>query len=71
MSRLAKLGVGCRPFFCPMHQQPVLRRLGLFEGERYPVAERMYCRGFYVPSGLGLSNDQIERVAQSLFNVMK
>jgi len=66
MRRLAKLGVGCRPFFCPMHQQPVLRQMGLFEGESYPVAERMYQRGFYVPSGLALMEDQILRVSESL-----
>jgi len=63
MSRLTKLGVGCRPFFYPMHQQPVLRERGLFEGESYPVAEQMYQRGFYVPSGLALTEDQLLRVA--------
>jgi len=66
ISRLAQLGVGCRPFFYPMHQQPVLRQMGLFEGESYPVAERMYQRGFYVPSGLALMEDQILRVSESL-----
>jgi len=69
MSRLAKLGVGCRPFFYPMHQQPVLREQGLFESESYPVAERMYQRGFYVPSGLALTEDQIFRVADALKQV--
>ena len=69
MSRLAKLGVGCRPFFYPLHQQPVLRGLGLFESESYPVAERMYSRGFYVPSGLALTEDQILRVANALKQV--
>jgi perosamine synthetase len=66
MSRLAKFGVGCRPFFYPMHQQPVLRDMGLFEGENYAVAERMYQRGFYVPSGLALTDEQILHVSESL-----
>jgi len=69
MSRLAKLGVGCRPFFYPMHQQPVLRDMGLFDGESYTAAERMYQRGFYVPSGLALTEDQILRVADALKQV--
>jgi len=69
ISRLAKLGVGCRPFFYPMHQQPVLRELGLFEDENYPVAERMYQRGFYVPSGLALTEEQILHVSESLKQV--
>jgi len=66
MKRLAKLGVGCRPFFYPMHQQPVFRELGLFEGEGYPVAEQMYHLGFYIPSGLALSERQIYRVVEAL-----
>ena len=70
ISQLAKLGVGCRPFFCPMHQQPVLREKGLFKGESYSVAERMYQRGFYVPSGLALTEDQILHVASSLKHVL-
>src|SRR5262249_4084645 len=48
MRRLAALGVGCRPFFCPMHLQPVLKNRDLFAGEAYPVAERLYRRGFYI-----------------------
>ena len=66
MSRLAKYGVGCRPFFYPMHQQPVLRDLGLFQGESYLIAERMYKRGFYVPSGLGLTEDQLLRCGEAI-----
>ncbi|MCX7180732.1 MAG: DegT/DnrJ/EryC1/StrS family aminotransferase, partial [Proteobacteria bacterium] len=40
--RLASKGIGTRPFFFPMHQQPVLRKLGLLDIESFPVAERMY-----------------------------
>ena len=66
LKQLAKLGIGCRPFFFPMHKQPVLRDLGFFGGKNYPVAERIYQRGFYVPSGLALTDDQILRVASAL-----
>ena len=68
ISRLGKFDIGCRPFFCPMHLQPVLREMGLFQNGSYPVAERLYRRGFYLPSGLALSEGQIERVIASLFN---
>jgi len=70
MRKLASLGIGCRPFFCPMHQQPVLRARGLFEGESYPVAERLYRRGFYIPSGLALTEAQITRVAHAVRNIL-
>lgn len=71
MRRLAKLGVGCRPFFFPMHQQPVLKEMGFFEGEGYPVADRLYQRGFYVPSGLALNEEQIGRVACAIREVFQ
>src|SRR5262249_33527347 len=33
MQRMAAQGIGTRPFFWPMHQQPVLCKMGLFNGE--------------------------------------
>ena len=45
MKRLTELGIGTRPFFWPMHEQPVFRKMGLFAGERYPEAERRARRG--------------------------
>jgi perosamine synthetase len=69
MARLAKLDIGCRPFFYPLHQQPVLREMGFFDGERYPVAERLGEWGFYVPSGLALSEKQIDQVALACRNI--
>ena len=70
MRRLALKGIGTRPFFWPMHQQPVFQKMGLFDGERYPVAERISRRGFYLPSGLGLSESQIERSARALREIL-
>jgi len=61
MRRLAKAGIGTRPFFWPMHEQPVLKRMGLFDGVSFPVAERLARRGFYLPSGISLTDSQIER----------
>jgi perosamine synthetase len=70
MRRLAALGVGTRPFFWPMHEQPVLRKLGLFAGESCPVAERLARRGFYLPSGLALTEAQMERAANALSSLL-
>lgn len=71
MARLAKMGVGTRPFFWPMHEQPVFQNMGLFAGERYPVAENMARRGFYVPSGLGLTAEQQETVIACVRKLME
>jgi len=67
MRRLARANVGTRPFFFPMHEQPVFRKMGLFANARCPVAERIARRGFYIPSGLGLKADEQEFVARQVF----
>jgi perosamine synthetase len=71
MTRLGSLGIGTRPFFFPMHQQPVFRQMGLFKGKSFPNAERMYRQGFYLPSGLALTENQIIYVASQLRHVLQ
>ena len=66
MVRLGKQGIGTRPFFWPMHEQPVFRKMNLFAGESHPIAERIARRGFYIPSGLALTGDQGLRVAKAV-----
>jgi perosamine synthetase len=66
MRRLSERKVGTRPFFWPMHEQPVFRKKGLFSGESLPVAERLARRGLYLPSGLALTENQIEEVSDRL-----
>ena len=65
MTRLGERGVETRPFFWPMHRQPVFCRMGLFAGITCPVADRLGQRGFYLPSGLTISDEQIEYVAKT------
>lgn len=70
MAHLAKKGIGTRPFFYPMHQQPILKQMGFFSGVELPVAEFLYERGFYIPSGMALKDEQMERVAEALHEVL-
>jgi perosamine synthetase len=70
MKRLGATGVGTRPFFWPMHEQPVFRSMGLFDREVLPVSESLARRGFYLPSGLGLTTAEAEFVATSLRNLL-
>lgn len=70
MRQLAVEGIGTRPFFCPMHRQPVLLERGLFAGEHYPVAERLSRQGFYIPSGMALTDAQINEVADKVKKVL-
>jgi perosamine synthetase len=64
--RLGQRGIETRPFFLGMHEQPVLRERGLFAGQTYPVTERLARQGLYLPSGLGLTESQIDRICQAV-----
>ncbi|MEW6429121.1 MAG: DegT/DnrJ/EryC1/StrS family aminotransferase [Thermodesulfobacteriota bacterium] len=70
MTALFGLGIGSRPFFWPMHQQPVFRAMGLFAGASLPVAEMLGRRGLYLPSGLGISDPEIVHVAETVRRLM-
>lgn len=67
---LGELGIGCRTFFWCMHEQPVYRNAGLFAAERYPNAEYLARKGFYIPSGLALTEEQMETVVSGVKKVM-
>ena len=69
MKKLLLMGIGTRPFFWPMHEQPVLKGMGLFTGEKYGVAERLARRGFYIPSGMALTTEQMDKVIKSLESI--
>ncbi|MDW8288419.1 MAG: DegT/DnrJ/EryC1/StrS family aminotransferase [Flammeovirgaceae bacterium] len=71
MKHLAKEGIGTRPFFWCMHEQPVFNKQGLFTNEKYPVAENLARQGFYIPSGLGLTDKEIDIVIEKVSNFLK
>ena len=70
MKLMGEKGIGTRPFFWPMHEQPVFKKMGLFKSVSGPVAERIARRGFYIPSGLALTDAQIKSVAATLHEVL-
>jgi len=69
--RLADRGVETRPFFLGMHEQPVFHRMGLFGGESHPVTERIARRGLYVPSGLAVTQAQIDEVCVAVDQILE
>ena len=71
MAKLGEEKIGTRPFFWNMHEQPIFNEMGLFLNEKYPVAENMARMGFYLPSGMALTESQIETVAEKLKLVLK
>ncbi len=62
--KLLNKSIETRPFFWPMHKQTIFKKMGLFKGESYPVAENLGKNGFYLPSGLGLNNKQLKYIVK-------
>ncbi len=69
--KLAEEEIGTRTFFWCMHEQPVYMNMGMFKGESYPVAERLARRGLYIPSGLALTEEQMEQVVKVVRKVLE
>jgi len=56
-----------RNFFYPMHKQNIFKKLKIFKkNEKYQNAEYLSNNGFYVPSGLGIKNFEIDYVAREI-----
>ena len=70
IARLRAKEVDARHFFWPMNEQPVLRKLGYFSGERCPVSERIARRGFILPSGVGTTREEVDQSATALKEIL-
>ena len=54
-----------------MHEQPVYKDMGFFKGEKYPDAEYLARKGFYIPSGLALQEEQMAQVVEAVKSVIE
>lgn len=67
--RLAKEGVQTRPFFYPMHSQPVFETL-MKKKDAFLVSEHIAKYGLYLPSGLGLKTSEIRKVCSIVKKIL-
>jgi perosamine synthetase len=71
MASLQRAGIGSRTFFCPMNLQPCFQEIEPCKSAVCPVGEDLWQRGFYLPSGPNLTEDQIEEVAGALAKAIR
>ncbi len=62
-NNLLKNGVQTRPFFFPMHKQKILSKYRK-KGEDFSNSEYISNKGFYLPSGLALTNKDISEICE-------
>ena len=70
VKELSDKKIGTRPFFWCMHEQPVFKEMSLFKNENYPVSEKLARNGFYIPSGLGLDEEDMQVVSEQLNSIL-
>ena len=69
--KLFKKGIETRPFFWPMHKQDIFKKLNLFTNEKYPNAEYLSNNGFYIPTGIDLTNKQLSYIADTVNSIIR
>jgi perosamine synthetase len=68
LAALSARGIGTRTFFHGLHEQPALLRDRHVEPVSLPTTERLSQRGFYLPSGLGLGDEDQQRVIDAVLD---
>ena len=71
MEYLTNQGIGVRPFFYPLELQPIFSDDAFSKGNRNLNSMKLYNQGFYIPSGLGITSNQISYVASKVNNMIE
>ena len=74
MKKLGERGIGTRHFFYPIHKQPALIKMGVFNSETKEADFRnsnyISEHGFYIPSGVGLKYEEQMYVISQLKSIL-
>ena len=72
INSLKKRGIGTRPFFIGLHEQPVLIKKKLVNrSNNFPVTERISRQGLYLPSGMTLTDKDVNTVISAIIEILK
>ena len=66
MEKLAQANIETRPFFYPLHLQRAVLNLGIKDNISRHVSEKIYEKGFYIPTGLTLTDEKIEYISNQI-----
>jgi len=69
--KLRENGIETRRFFCPMHLQPLISNFDVQLNSDYKISTHLWNRGLYLPSGLGNTIEEIDKVIDIIWNLTK
>jgi len=70
-TKLLEHGIATRPFFYPLHLQPLLSKFDVDQSQKAPNAEFLHEYGLYLPSGNGYSIEKIDEISTRVHKVFK
>jgi perosamine synthetase len=68
--KLLHFGIESRPFFWPMHEQFVFKKLKLFNKKTYPNSSYLSKYGLYLPSYLQLTKQEINKISNIVNKIL-
>lgn len=68
---LRESGIDSRRFFCPIHLQPLADQYRIEKTGNMKVSEKLWESGVYLPSGLALSESDIEFISEKIWSYIK
>ena len=72
VKKLLNKNIQTRFFFYPMHKQKIFKNKKFFsKKEKFNNADFLSKNGFYLPSGLGISNSEIDYVGRTLLSILE
>ncbi len=71
IKKLLGYGIQARPFFWPMSEQKIFKKLKIFDKANYPNSKYLSEYGFYLPSYLKLNNKEIDYICSVVNKLMK
>ena len=70
IKKLNKYGIGARPFFWPMSEQNIFKKMKIFKKNNYPNSKYLSKYGFYIPSYLKIKKTDMNYVISVLNNLV-
>ena len=69
--KLIKFGIMTRPFFWPMHEQEIFKKMKLFKKNNFKNSTYLSRYGLYLPSYFSLNNGQIDHISMIVNKILK
>ena len=71
--KLLSLGIQTRPFFWPMNEQNIFKKLKVFKNknDRFPNSKYLSRQGFYLPSYLNITSNEINFICNQVNKLIK